>query len=123
MEIEAKNGKEKKESFVKYLKMIIQGRALSLGFFKAHWLFVLVLVGLFCITISNRYSCQNKMKTILSLQKELVDAKTNRVQAESKYKVLNVPSKIKTLIDDNHMNLQVPAEPPIKIYKPTKQAE
>ncbi len=123
MERVAKSNKERKESLVKYLKMVMQGRAFSLDFFKAHWLFVLVLVGLLCVTITNRYICQDKMKAILSLQKELVDAKTNRVQAESKYKVLNVPSKIRTLIDENHMNLQVPAEPPTRIYKITKQAE
>ncbi len=120
MKTDKKRGKDKKESFVKYLKMVIQGRAFSVDFFKAHWLIVLVLVGLFCVTISNRYMCQNKMKTILRLEKELVDAKTNRVQAESKYKVLNVPSKISTLIEEHRMNLQIPAEPPVKIYKTPK---
>ncbi len=120
MEKDKKKGKERKRSFVKYLKMVIQGRAFSLDFFKAHWLFVVVLVGLFCVTITNRYVCQSKMKTILTLQKELDDAKTNRRQAESRYMVLNVPSEIRVLIESNHMDLQLPANPPIKIYKPSK---
>ncbi len=117
MATDRKKKKAKKGGFLKYLKMVLQGRTFSLDFFKAHWLIITVVVGLFCITISNRYICQNKMKTILRLQKELVDAKTNRVQAESEYKVLNVPSRIETLIQENHMDLRFSEKPPVKIFK------
>ena len=60
----AKKAKNERIGFIKYLKLVIQGRIFSLDFFRSHWGFIASVVFLFCLSIANRYVCQTKLQTI-----------------------------------------------------------
>ena len=72
----AKKGKNEKDGFIKYLKLLVQGRIFSLDFFRSHWVFIASVVFLFWLSIANRYVCQTKVETIKDLRFELSNAKT-----------------------------------------------
>ena len=81
----AKKGKNEKGGFIKYLKLLVQGRIFSLDFFRSHWVFIASVVFLFWLSIANRYVCQTKVETIKDLRFELSNAKTERVRATARY--------------------------------------
>ena len=60
----AKKGKNEKGGFIKYLKLLVQGRIFSLDFFRSHWVFIASVVFLFWFSIANRYVFQTKVETI-----------------------------------------------------------
>ena len=66
----AKKGKNEKDGFIKYLKLLVQGRIFSLDFFRSHWVFIASVVFLFWLSIANRYVCQTKVETIKDLRFE-----------------------------------------------------
>ena len=76
----AKKGKNEKGGFIKYLKLLVQGRIFSLDFFRSHWVFIASVVFLVWLSIANRYVCQTKVETIKDLRFELSNAKTERVR-------------------------------------------
>jgi hypothetical protein len=83
----AKKGKNEKVGFIKYLKLLVQGRIFSLDFFRSHWVFIASVVFLFWLSIANRYVCQTKVETIKDLRFELSNAKTERVRHSPLYGV------------------------------------
>lgn len=111
----AKKTKNEKIGFIKYLKMVIQGRIFSLDFFRSHWGFIASVVFLFCLSIANRYVCQTKLQTIRDLQFELVNAKTDRVRAAARYMGAVRHSRIVTLVNENRLGLEMPDTPPVKL--------
>lgn len=111
----AKKAKSEKIGFIKYLKLLIQGRLFSLDFFKSHWGFIVSMVFLFCLSIANRYVCQTKLETIKDLRFELTNAKTERVRAAARYMGLVRHSRIMTLVNENRLGLEIPDTPPVKL--------
>ena len=87
----AKKGKNEKDGFIKYLKLLVQGRIFSLDFFRSHWVFIASVVFLFWLSIANRYVCQTKVETIKDLRFELSNAKTERVRATARYMGCVIP--------------------------------
>ena len=77
----AKKGKNEKGGFIKYLKLLVQGRIFSLDFFRSHWVFIASVVFLFWLSIANRYVCQTKVETIKYLRFELSNATRERFLA------------------------------------------
>ena len=45
----------------------LHGRVLSIDFFRRYWMVVLAAVVMLMVYITNRYTCQTQMETILSL--------------------------------------------------------
>ena len=103
----AKKGKNEKGGFIKYLKLLVQGRIFSLDFFRSHWVFIASVVFLFWLSIANRYVCQTKVETIKDLRFELSNAKTERVRATARYMGLVRHSRIIALVNENKLGLFV----------------
>ena len=110
-----KKAKNEKVGFIKYLKLVIQGRIFSLDFFRSHWGFIAAVVFLFWLSIANRYVCQTKVETIKELRFELTNAKTERVRAAARYMGLVRHSRIVTLVQENRLGLEIPDTPPVKL--------
>ena len=104
----AKKGKNEKGGFIKYLKLLVQGRIFSLDFFRS-------VVFLFWLSIANRYVCQTKVETIKDLRFELSNAKTERVRATARYMGLVRHSRIIALVNENKLGLEIPDTPPVKL--------
>ena len=104
----AKKGKNEKDGFIKYLKLLVQGRIFSLDFFRSHWVFIASVVFLFWLSIANRYVCQTKVETIKDLRFELSNAKTERVRATARYMGLVRHSRIIALVNKNKLGLEIP---------------
>ena len=111
----AKKGKNEKGGFIKYLKLLVQGRIFSLDFFRSHWVFIASVVFLFWLSIANRYVCQTKVETIKDLRFELSNAKTERVRATARYMGLVRHSRIIALVNENKLGLEIPDTPPVKL--------
>ena len=111
----AKKGKNEKGGFIKYLKLLVQGRIFSLDFFRSHWVFIASVVFLFWLSIANRYVCQTKVETIKDLRFELSNAKTERVRATARYMGLGRHSRIIALVNENKLGLEIPDTPPVKL--------
>ena len=103
----AKKGKNEKGGFIKYLKLLVQGRIFSLDFFRSHWVFI--------ASVANRYVCQTKVETIKDLRFELSNAKTERVRATARYMGLVRHSRIIALVNENKLGLEIPDTPPVKL--------
>ena len=101
----AKKGKNEKDGFIKYLKLLVQGRIFSLDFFRSHWVFIASVVFLFWLSIANRYVCQTKVETIKDL----------RVRATARYMGLVRHSRIIALVNENKLGLEIPDTPPVKL--------
>ena len=101
--------------FIKYLKLLVQGRIFSLDFFRSHWVFIASVVFLFWLSIANRYVCQTKVETIKDLRFELSNAKTERVRATARYMGLVRHSRIIALVNENKLGLEIPDTPPVKL--------
>ena len=101
--------------FIKYLKLLVQGRIFSLDFFRSHWVFIASVVFLFWLSIANRYVCQTKVETIKYLRFELSNAKTERVRATARYMGLVRHSRIIALVNENKLGLEIPDTPPVKL--------
>ena len=104
----AKKGKNEKGGFIKYLKLLVQGRIFSLDFFRSHWVFIASVVFLFWLSIANRYVCQTKVETIKDLRFELSNA-------TARYMGLVRHSRIIALVNENKLGLEIPDTPPVKL--------
>ena len=106
----AKKGKNEKGGFIKYLKLLVQGRIFSLDFFRSHWVFIASVVFLFWLSIA-----KTKVETFKDLRFELSYAKTERVRATARYMGLVRHSRIIALVNENKLGLEIPDTPPVKL--------
>ncbi|MEG2820590.1 MAG: hypothetical protein RR868_07565, partial [Muribaculaceae bacterium] len=69
--------KEKKGHKDNLVKRTLQGRMISYEFFLRHWYIVGGVLVLFIVFIANKYHCQTQLAEIMSLRRELNNAKTD----------------------------------------------
>ena len=94
-------------------KVIIQGRIFSLEFFKRNWVYVVFVMAMALAYIGNKFACQSSMEELLQLQKtDLVNAQTDLVSASAKYNSMIRESEMVKLINDRHLGLAAPLDPP-----------
>lgn len=113
------DGKKKKYGVnpLGIVKKTIQGRIfLTFDFFKRNWLYILAITIMMLMYISNKYECQNSMQQMITLTKDLDNAKTDFVNSSAKYNSLIRESQMKALIDTMHINITSPEQPPYKLY-------
>lgn len=104
--------KEKKDNLI---KRALQGRMISYEFFIRHWYLVAGILALFIVFIANKYHCQTQLAEIMTLRKELNNAKTERVKYSSEYNSKIRETEMRHLIDTMRINLIMPEQPPFKI--------
>lgn len=80
------------------------------------WMIVLV-VGMILIDIGNRYDCQQKLREIDRLQRELRDVKYESIALSGQLAGTNRQSQIEELVKAQGLNLESAKTPPYILYK------
>ncbi len=95
-----------------FMLRALNGRFLSVDFFRRNWLVVLGLVVMLMLYMSNRYTCQTQMEQIQKLEKELEVAKTERIRAKSTYMSRIRESQMLHMVDSMKLGITVQEQPP-----------
>lgn len=106
---------KKKEEKDNIFKQIKQGRIISSEFFAKHWITISLIFVISFIYISAKYTCQLQMEKIISLKKELNNAKTDCVRYSAEFKSQIREARMKTLVDSMKLNLEIADQPPFKL--------
>ena len=98
------------------LRRTLQGRVfLTLDFFKRYWFYILAATIMMLMYISNKYVCQSSLAQLGELETDLNNAKTDCVDASSKYNSRILESNMKALVDTMRLDITVPDQPPYKL--------
>ncbi len=98
------------------VRRTLQGRVfLTLDFFKRYWFYILAATIMMLMYISNKYVCQSSLAQLGELKTDLNNAKTDCVDASSKYNSRILESNMKALVDTMHLDITVPDQPPYKL--------
>lgn len=117
MAAEPVNTTDKKAAKDSLLLRTVMGKVLSSDFFAKHCGYILLVIALILIYITNRYQCLTRMEEIRSLTRQLEIVETERVRAKSSYMSRIRESSMQELVDTMHLNLQVQDRPPYKMTK------
>jgi hypothetical protein len=96
-------------------KSILQGRIFSLEFFKRNWVYVVFVVAMALAYIGNKFACQRSIQELLSLKNDLVNAKSDLVVSSSKYNSMIRESEMVKLMNEKHLGLTAPLDPPYEL--------
>ena len=106
---------KKKVSISSNVSKITKGKVLSADFFLKHILTIISVLGIYFFMKSIDYTCQNQVTKIVSLKKELQNAKTDYVKYSSDYNSNIRETKMREFLIENKLNLTSPDEPPYKL--------
>lgn len=95
----------------KNLIHIFGGTVLTSGIITRNWKFILVLVLLTFLYISNRYSASEKMARIERLERDLKDAKYESVSTSARLVGVSREIKVKELVEKNGLDIDFTKEP------------
>lgn len=90
---------------------VLGGTILTEDFFLKNTRFMLTVFVIIVLYISNRYSCIDKMSQIVSLQRELKDAKFESLTISSELTSLSRQSRVQNLVEKNNLGLETSREP------------
>ena len=96
-------------------KDIIQGRFFSLDFFKRNAVYIIALVIMALTYIANKFVCQSSMQEVITLKTDLANAQTDLVNASAKYNSMIRESEMTKLMQERHLGLAAPTEPPYSL--------
>ena len=108
----AKSAKEKNDNI---FKRIFQGRIISADFFFKHWVTIALVLVISFIYISTKYTCQLRKEKIITLRKDLNNAKTDCVKYSADFKSQIREARMKSLVDSMRLNLVQVDQPPFKL--------
>ncbi len=91
---------------------LFRGQWLSLATYKRNLPAVVLVVMVLVIYITFKYQTQMKITTIIRLNDELANSKTNMVSASSKYASEIRESELTEKLDTLHLYLKVAEQPP-----------
>lgn len=111
----AKNDKNTKAKKSNLLKEILDGSILTKDSVVKQLPFILFLVILALIYISNGFHDERISRQIVTLQKEIDNLKAKSISISSELNKLSDRSQMQKLIRENQIRLQEPNEPPKKI--------
>lgn len=107
----------KAKDIKKKIMYILGGTVLTEDFFWKNARFIITLIIIVVLYISNRYSCIEKMAKIESLQRELKDAKYESLTISAKVMGVSRESKVEELVQKNGVDISLTEEPTYKIEK------
>ena len=108
----AKSTKENKDNI---FKKVFQGRIISSDFFLKHWVTIALVLVISFIYISTKYTCQLRKEKIITLRKDLNNAKTDCVKYSADFKSQIREARMKSLVDSMRLNLVQAEQPPYKL--------
>jgi cell division protein FtsL len=101
----------------KKIMYILGGTVLTEDFFWKNARFIITVIVIIVLYISNRYSCIEKMSSIERLQRELKDAKYESVTISAELMGVSRESKVEDLVRKNEVDLKQANEPVYKVGK------
>ena len=100
----------------KIIKKTVQGRSfVSLEFFGRYAIYVLGGIVMLLCYIGNKYIYQSRQEQIISLKKDLDNARTDLVDASARYNSMVRESHMTAYVDTFGLNLTAPDQPPFVI--------
>lgn len=90
----------------------LQGRLIPLHFFKRNFKYIIAIVMMMLMYISNKFRCQGYTEQVLTLKTQLENAKTDWVNSSATYNSMIKESTMKAYIDTMHIDLNSPEQPP-----------
>lgn len=93
----------------------LQGRMLSLEFFKRNWVYAVFIVAMALAYIGNKFACQRSIQELLSLKTDLANAQSDLVKASADYNSMIRESKMVELMNEKHLGLTAPLDPPYQL--------
>lgn len=96
-------------------KDFIQGRMLSLEFFKRNWVYAVFIVAMALAYIGNKFACQRSIQELLSLKTDLANAQTDLVNASAQYNSMIRESEMVKLMNQHNLGLTAPQDPPYEL--------
>ena len=101
-------GRKKSSAF----KRFRQGRWLSLSTYTRNAIAVVIIMSLFFIYITFKFSVQMKLDEIISLREELSNAHTEMIKVSAEYNNRIRESELIELLDSLHLGLKEVEQPP-----------
>jgi len=96
-------------------KRIVQGRILSLDFFKRNWVYFVGAILLMLAYISNKFIYQSQLQEVMDLKVQLANAQTDRVNASAKYNSMIRESQMTEFVKEMNIDLTAPQDPPYEL--------
>jgi len=93
-------------------RRLIQGRWLPLSVYKKNMTGVVIVVSLFVLYISFKFSVQMKQAEIISLREALANERTDMVKASAAYSSRILESEMTDVLDTLKIPLRVAEQPP-----------
>lgn len=108
----SKNNNNNQNNTRDFIMMTFQGRFLSLQFFKENFIYIIAVIIMMLMYISNKYTCQSYQQEVINLKRDLENAKTDWVNSSAKYNSMIRESHMKAYVDTMHIDLCAPEQPP-----------
>ena len=93
----------------------LQGRMLSLEFFKRNWVYAVFIVAMALAYIGNKFACQRSIQELLSLKTDITNAQTHLVNASAQYNSMIRESEMVKLMNQRNLGLDAPLDPPYEL--------
>lgn len=100
-----------------WFRRVIEGRLLTGAFFVRHWLQIVAILAMILLYITNRYSCQQSMEHIRTLNNRLSVVQTESYRIRGEYMSKIRESEMRQRLDTLGLDLSVGQEPPYHIDK------
>lgn len=107
-------------NFKKSFVHVFGGDFLTEDFFSKNLTFILVLVGVMLLFISQRYTVMQRISEMERLKVELKDAKFESLNISSDLTEISRQSQIEKMVEQSGLGLEVTSEPVYRIQKGRK---
>ena len=94
---------------------VLGGNILAEDVFIKNTRFLFLVILILILSISNRYTCIEKMSKIEMLQRELKDAKYESLSISAKLTGVSRETKVEDLVKSKGINIQLNTEPVYKV--------
>ena len=99
----------------KILRETVQGRSISVEFFRRYAIYIVGLNIMVLCYIGNKNIYQSRQEMVLKLQSDLKDAKTDLVDMSARYNSMVRESHMVAYVDSFNLPLTAPDRPPYVI--------
>lgn len=96
---------------------VVFGRIISHDLLVRHWKKIAVGLLLIMVYISNRYTCQQRLAEINSLERQLTDLRYESMTISSELMGSSRQSQVKELVESKGIDLEESKQPPFQLSK------
>lgn len=111
--VDSKVEREEIKSFS--IKTMLDGSLLSGAIISKHLPYILFLVFLAVVYISNRLQAEKVVRRLIAAQEEISNMRSEQITTASELMNLSKPSTLENMVEQRGLGLKQPTEPPYKI--------